>query len=63
MKIFSDTSNRLWLFPVILGDGEVGKTSFLFRFCEDKFTEGYVPTIFENYHKEYEHDGVNKLLM
>ena len=50
------------LLSVIIGDGSVGKTCFLYRFCENKFTEGYIPTIFENYNKEYEVDGQKKIL-
>ena len=45
------------LLSVIIGDGSVGKTCFLSRFCENKYYETYIPSIFENYNKEYEVDG------
>ena len=31
-------------FLVIIGDGAVGKTSFLMRFCKNEFPEDYIPT-------------------
>ena len=34
---------------VVLGDGGVGKTSFLVSYKEDRFPMDYVPTIFENF--------------
>ena len=45
---------------MIIGDS-VGKTSFLYRFCENKFKD-QVPTIFETYSKEYEVNGQKKIL-
>ena len=50
-------------FSVIIGDGACGKTCFLYRFIEDKFTEVYDPTIFENYKKEYDFNGEKKNLL
>ena len=49
-------------FSVIIGDGACGKTCFLYRFCENKFSVEYIPTIFENYNKEYEFDGKKRIL-
>ena len=48
------------LLSVIIGDS-VGKTSFLYRFCENKYKD-QVPTIFETYSKEYEVNGQKKIL-
>ena len=47
---------------MIIGDGSVGKTCFLYRFYENKFTEDHIPTIFESYSKEFEVDGQMKSL-
>ena len=43
---------------MIIGDGAVGKTSFLIRFCKNEFSEVYIPTVFENYTHKYEQNGV-----
>ena len=50
------------LLSVIIGDGSVGKTCFLYRFCESKYTEDYIPTIFENYNKDYTVNGEQHIL-
>ena len=34
---------------VVLGDGGVGKTSIILRFTNDKFEEGYIPTLEDHY--------------
>ena len=47
---------------VIIGDGAVGKTSFLMRFCKDEFPEVHIPTVFENYTHKYDYDGVENVL-
>lgn len=41
----------------IIGDGKVGKTSLLYRYTSDKFTENYEPTIFDNYAAIIDIDG------
>ena len=51
-----------FLLSVIIGDGSVGKTSFLYRYLEKKFTEQYIPTIYEKYNKQYEINGQKKTL-
>ncbi len=43
---------------VIVGDGAVGKTSFVYRWGKDFLMENYVPTCFDNYDtKIYVVDG------
>lgn len=37
---------------VIIGDGNVGKTCFLQRFIQNKFSEIYTPTVFETIEKQ-----------
>jgi small GTP-binding protein len=34
---------------IIVGDGSVGKSSLLMRYCVNCFPENYVPTVFDNY--------------
>jgi len=47
---------------VLIGDGSCGKSCFLFRFTDNEFQEGYIPTIFENITKEYDLNGQKKEL-
>ena len=34
---------------VVVGDGGVGKTSIIVRYTRDQFSEGYEPTLEDNY--------------
>jgi len=47
---------------VAVGDGAVGKTSLLIAFAKGTFPETYVPTVFENYTAQIEHNGKKVLL-
>ena len=46
-KVYEKKKNNLesLLKMVILGDSGVGKTSILYRFCNDKFNDNYINTI------------------
>jgi len=54
----SDTRIKL----VVVGDGAVGKTSMLISFAKGTFPETYVPTVFENYTAQIEHNDKKVLL-
>ena len=43
---------------VVIGDGECGKTCLLYVFSQDKFPDGYIPTVFETYVADIHIDGV-----
>ena len=47
---------------VIVGDGAVGKTSFLMRFCKNEFPDVHIPTVFENYTHRYPYNGVENVI-
>lgn len=47
---------------VIIGDGAVGKTCFLMRFCRNEFPDVHIPTVFENYTHRYPYNGVENVL-
>jgi len=47
---------------VAVGDGAVGKTSLLIAFAKGTFPDTYVPTVFENYTAQMEHNGKKVLL-
>jgi len=54
----SDTRIKL----VAVGDGAVGKTSLLIAFAKGSFPDTYVPTVFENYTAQMDHDSKKVLL-
>eukprot|EP01125_Pyxidicula_operculata_P013874 TRINITY_DN45_c0_g1_i1.p1 TRINITY_DN45_c0_g1~~TRINITY_DN45_c0_g1_i1.p1 ORF type:complete len:280 (-),score=69.37 TRINITY_DN45_c0_g1_i1:143-937(-) len=49
-----NTDTRIKL--VAVGDGAVGKTSLLIAFAKGSFPDVYVPTVFENYTAQMEHN-------
>lgn len=36
---------------IVVGDGTIGKTTFINKFCSGKFTDDYIPTIIDSYRK------------
>ena len=42
---------------VVIGDGGVGKTSIILRYTENKFEEGYIPTLEDHYTAAAKADG------
>eukprot|EP00729_Bicosta_minor_P008444 gene8444-8919_t len=52
-----DDLTKKHLKVVIVGDGACGKTSLLVSFSEKRFPAEYVPTVFENYVADIDHNG------
>ena len=42
---------------VIVGDGACGKTSILIVYSRNEFPKDHLPTIFDTYIKQTEHEG------
>jgi small GTP-binding protein len=42
---------------VIVGDGNVGKSSLLIRILSNEFHYNYMPTVYDNYSAEMDYNG------